>query len=248
MSALRNFRYNKSVISEVDILLTELVNEGNAAVNSSTAKSISRLVGELKNQTGQLLPTVKNLQVVQALTSAINSTAIMTSKKNSSIFSDLNDTIADLNAPIDSQLLRKHPDTFLYKFSVGLIFAVIPFIVIYSFKNICPEFDRQMNMRRIIGGGKRGLDHKFTRLSQDENEADLDNMAHRGFHTAADDWDEFLGDKKSGSYSSGYSYYAQQKNSALELGMGTIDGPEYVSFEGSRSPALEDELEDVEEV
>ena len=115
-------------------------------------------------------------------------------KVNSSLISNgtIENTKLTSSSAFSPENLLKEPDSFMEKFFIGLIFALIPFIVVFSFKNICPEFDRYMNMRRFI---VQGQGHKFSRLSTDENEAaELENM-NKICHTAADDWDEFLGYK-----------------------------------------------------
>ena len=115
-------------------------------------------------------------------------------KVNSSFISNgtIENTKLTSSSAFSPESLLKEPDSFTEKVFIGLIFALIPFIVVFSFKNICPEFDRYMNMRRFI---VQGQGHKFSRLSTDENEAaELENM-NKICHTAADDWDEFLGYK-----------------------------------------------------
>ena len=112
------------------------------------------------------------------------------------------------NPPVEAE-----ESTFFDKLSVGLIFAIIPFVVVFSFKNICPDFDRSMNMRRT--------GHKFSKLSTSEEEADT--VPRSVDHTAADDWDEFLGDR----------------NPAVSLGTATTAPGRYVSFIGTGSPPNE---------
>lgn len=71
--------------------------------------------------------------------------------------------------------------------------------MVLSVKSVCPEFDRSMNMRRIINGSHGG--YEFSRLARDEEEADVELKNISCLHTASDDWDEFLGETKSVSSS-----------------------------------------------
>lgn len=66
--------------------------------------------------------------------------------------------------------------------------------------SICPEIDKSVNMRRIINSGHSS--YEFSRLAGDEKEADIEVMGAASLHSAADDWDEFLGDKNKSSTSS----------------------------------------------
>ena len=72
--------------------------------------------------------------------------------------------------------------------------------MVLSVKSVCPEFDRSINMRRILNRNDGG--YEFSRLARDEKEADIEVMGISSLHTAADDWDEFLGERKIGSSSS----------------------------------------------
>lgn len=92
------------------------------------------------------------------------------------------------------ETLGRQSDSFLYKFSIGLIFALIPVAVVLSFKNVCPEFDKSMNMRRILNSSKNGS-HKFSRLASSDDEAEI-GCALTSMHAETDQWDEFLGNRK----------------------------------------------------
>lgn len=72
--------------------------------------------------------------------------------------------------------------------------------MVLSVKSVCPEFDRSINMRRILNRNDGG--YEFSRLARDEKEADIEVMGISSLYTAADDWDEFLGERKIGSSSS----------------------------------------------
>ena len=80
-----------------------------------------------------------------------------------------------------------------------------------------------MNMRRIINSDRGG--YTFSRLARDEQEADLEATVNSSVHTAADDWDEFLGDRKSGSSSSKpYPYVlSEAMHSSGDVGISTAD-------------------------
>lgn len=101
----------------------------------------------------------------------------------------------------EPQIDEKEGDSFLYKMSVGLFFVCLPCAIFFSFKHVWKD---TVDRRNAIIQNSRG-GHQFTKLSASEEEAEemqsLD--ANKRLHTAADDWDEFLGDRKVGSAYSG---------------------------------------------
>ena len=183
-------QYNNSsyVLDRVNTMLTALAQSLNPTLagqlkkdNSTVLSTVDMILHHVTNHSSLIPPDLDSKIVEKEIEDILNASFTNSSSTSST---------------------EKEPDSFLYKFGVGMIFAVIPCIVVFSFKNICPEFDRSMNMRRIIlkGGG-----HKFQRLSQDENEAELEGINTKThIHTATDDWDEFLGDRKTGSSHSSY--------------------------------------------
>ena len=120
-------------------------------------------------------------------------------------------------------------DSFFFKMSVGLFFLCLPCAILCSFKHLCVDLNRSANYRQILSKSSTG--HQFSKLSSSEEEAEeLQSLEvnKRLHHTAADDWDEFLGDRKVGSSYSGAP-------------------SRYVAFEssGRRSPAGDEEVEEV---